>query len=137
MYLFDTNSLSEFIRKKPDPNFQQFIQKVRRSRQSVFISVITTGEIIKGIKTLERRNDFIQAKRYQDWFENEITHYIQNALICDDAVVRIWGQLLAINPHNEVDKLIAATAMVHDLILVTRNTKHIADTGVRFINPFE
>lgn len=142
MYIYDTNSLSELTKRKPNIGMKRFAETVEIYSHPVFISIITVGEIIKGIKILERRNDFAQAKRYQNWLDNDIAYFVNNALPCDENVIKIWGELLAINPQNEVDKLIASTAIVHDFTLdgfnlATRNTKHIIDTPVKFINPFE
>ncbi len=137
MYLYDTNILSELRKPLRNENFTQFIKNVKRAKQQIYISSVTIGELIKGIERLKHKNDFEQAKILQNWFDNEINIFIENAIPFDNDCAEVWGKLVAINPHNEVDKQLVATALVHDLILVTRNVKDIEETGVRFINPFE
>ena len=70
------------------------------------------------------------------WLTQIIERYQQAILEVDLQTVQLWGQLRVPNPHNEIDKLIAATALIHDLTLVTRNTKDFETTGVKLLNPF-
>lgn len=138
MYLYDTNVLSEFRKKQLHPQFKIFLATVQARNEQTFISSLSVGEIIKGIELLKLRNDFSQAEHIQNWFENDLQNFIQTAIPFDNPCAETWGLLMArTGSHNIVDKQLAATAIVHDLILVTRNTKDIATTGVRFINPFE
>lgn len=138
MYLYDTNILSELRKKRINPQAEKFITSVNENNQQVFISSLTIGEIVKGIEVLKKRNDNVQAGHIQAWYETITADFITNTIPFDNACARVWGRLVAHNnAHNSVDLQIAATAIVHDLILVTRNTKDIATTGVTFINPFE
>ncbi len=134
-YLIDTNVLSELRRKQPDPNVVAWMQV--RPRPSLFLSVLTLGEIRKG---LERVEDAKRRQALLDWLEVELRHYFVGRLLdIDAATADRWGRLMAQagRPLPAIDGLLAATALQHDLTLVTRNSKDFADVGVRLINPWE
>jgi hypothetical protein len=134
-YLIDTNVLSELRRKQPDPNVVAWMQV--RPRPSLFLSVLTLGEIRKG---LERVEDAKRKQALLDWLEVELPHYFVGRLLhIDAATADRWGRLMAQagKPLPAIDGLLAATALQHDLTLVTRNGKDFADVGVRLINPWE
>jgi len=132
-YLVDTNVLSELRRKQPQPEVVAWF--TQRPRQTLYLSVLTLGEIRKGIERLE-------AARQQpllDWLEVKLPNYFLGRLLAIDAhTADRWGRLLgsAGRPLPAVDSLLAATALQHDLTLVTRNTADFAGTGVRLINPW-
>ena len=132
-YLVDTNVLSELRRKQPQPEVVAWF--TQRPRQTLYLSVLTLGEIRKGIERLE-------AARQQpllDWLEVELPNYFLGRMLAVDAhTADRWGRLLASagRPLPAVDSLLAATALQHDLTLVTRNTADFAGTGVRLINPW-
>ena len=132
-YLVDTNVLSELRRKQPQPEVVAWF--TQRPRQTLYLSVLTLGEIRKGIERLE-------AARQQpllDWLEVELPNYFLGRLLAVDAhTADRWGRLLASagRPLPAVDSLLAATALQHDLTLVTRNTADFAGSGVRLINPW-
>lgn len=134
-YLIDTNVLSELRRKQADPNVVAWMQV--RPRPSLFLSVLTLGEIRKG---LERVEDAKRKQALLDWLEVELRHYFVGRLLdIDAATADRWGRLMAQagRPLPAIDGLLAATALQHDLTLVTRNSKDFADVGVRVINPWE
>lgn len=134
-YLIDTNVLSELRRKQPDPNVVAWMQV--RPRPSLFLSVLTLGEIRRG---LERVEDAKRRQALLDWLEVELPHYFVGRLLdIDAATADRWGRLMAQagRPLPAIDGLLAATALQHDLTLVTRNSKDFADVGVRLINPWE
>lgn len=134
-YLIDTNVLSELRRKQPDPNVAAWMQV--RPRPSLFLSVLTLGEIRKG---LERVEDTKRKQALLDWLEVELPHYFVGRLLdIDAATADRWGRLMAQagRPLPAIDGLLAATALQHDLTLVTRNSKDFVDVGVRLINPWE
>lgn len=134
-YLIDTNVLSELRRKQPDPNVVAWMQV--RPRPSLFLSVLTLGEIRRG---LERVEDAKRRQALLDWLEVELRHYFVGRLLdIDAATADRWGRLMAQagRPLPAIDGLLAATALQHDLTLVTRNSKDFADVGVRLINPWE
>ena len=132
-YLVDTNVLSELRRKQPQPEVVAWF--TQRPRQTLYLSVLTLGEIRKGIERLG-------AARQQpllDWLEVELPNYFLGRLLAVDAhTADRWGRLLASagRPLPVVDSLLAATALQHDLTLVTRNTADFAGSGVRLINPW-
>ncbi|WP_026470416.1 type II toxin-antitoxin system VapC family toxin [Alkanindiges illinoisensis] len=136
MYLYDTNIVSELTRKNPDVGVMTWIQAAQNNNDACYLSVITLGEIQQGIAKLQRRNDHIQAARFQRWYEQDLMSLAQYTLDFDRNCAEVWGRLMALNPHHPVDNQIAATALIYDLTLVTRNIKDIERTGVKFINPF-
>jgi predicted nucleic acid-binding protein len=134
-WVLDTNVLSELRRKQPDPNVAAWMQV--RPRPSLFLSVLTLGEIRKG---LERVEDAKRKQALLDWLEVELPHYFVGRLFdIDAATADRWGRLMAQagRPLPAIDGLLAATALQHDLTLVTRNSKDFVDVGVRLINPWE
>ena len=127
-YLIDTNVLSELRRKQPDPNVVAWMQA--RPRQSLFLSVLTLGEIRKG---LERVEDAARRQSLLDWLEVELPNYFVGRLLTVDAhTADRWGRLMAQagRPLPAIDGLLAATALQHDLTLVTRNIKDFAGIAV-------
>ncbi len=133
-YLIDTNVLSELRRKQPHAGVVDWMQA--RPRQSLFLSVLTLGEIRKGI---ERIDDAPRKQALTDWLEVELPRYFLGRLLGIDApVADRWGRLIAdtARPLPAIDALLAATALQHDLTLVTRNTKDFVALGVRLINPW-
>lgn len=134
-YLIDTNVLSELRRKQPDPHVVAWLQA--RPRQSLFLSVLTLGEIRKGI---ERVQEQVRKQSLLDWLEVELPNYFVGRVLAIDAhTADRWGRVMAQagRPLPAIDALLAATALQHDLTLVTRNTKDFADLEVRLINPWE
>jgi toxin FitB len=133
-YLIDTNVLSELRRKQPDPNVVAWIQA--RPRQSLFLSVLTLGEIRKG---LERLEDTARKQSLLDWLEVELPNYFLSRVLAVDAhTADRWGRLMAEagRPLPAIDGLLAATALQHDLTLVTRNIKDFSGLEIRLLNPW-
>jgi tRNA(fMet)-specific endonuclease VapC len=137
-YLLDTCVISELVAKQPNPRVLGWIDTV--DADGVYISVITVGEITKGIEKLpnsKRKQELI------DWLENELLIRFQDNLIELDVNILIqWGKLnarLEISGQRApaIDSLIAATALEHELILVTRNVSDFAGTGVELLNPWK
>lgn len=134
-YLIDTNVLSELRRKQPDPHVVAWMQV--RPPPSMFLSVLTLGEIRKGIERIEDGN---RKQALLDWLEMELPHYFVGRLLGIDAqTADRWGRLMASagRPLPAIDGLLAATALQHDLTLVTRNTKDFEGLGVVLINPWQ
>lgn len=133
-YLVDTNVLSELRRKQPQAQVVAWF--AARPPQSLYLSVLTLGEIRKGI---ERLGDPVRQQPLLDWLEVGLPNYFLGRLLVVDAhTADRWGRLLgsAGRPLPAVDSLLAATALQHDLTLVTRNTADFEGTGVRLINPW-
>ncbi len=102
---------------------------------ALFLSVITIGEIAKGIAARER-TDPIAAAALGRWLDGLRNAYARNVLAIDDAVAITWGHMMAQRTLPVSDGLIAATARVHNLTLVTRNVADFAQTGVDVVNPW-
>jgi toxin FitB len=102
----------------------------------VFISVITVGELRRGVELLRHRGDSRQAKRLAKWLEALLGEYQDFILEIDRDIAQLWGRLRVPHPENALDKQIAATALIHDLTVVTRNQADFHKTGVRVLNPF-
>ena len=138
-YLIDTNVISELRRKQPDVNVVALF--AARSTQSLFVSVLTLGEIRKGIETLG--NTSVDAARRQaltDWLEVDLPLFFMGRILSVDLpVTQRWGHLQAQarRPLPAIDSLLAATALQHNLTLVTRNVRDFADLGMNVINPWE
>lgn len=133
-YLVDTNVLSELRRKQPHAQVVAWF--TARPRQSLYLSVLTLGEIRKGI---ERLDDAARQQPLLDWLEVELPNYFLGRLLAVDAhTADRWGRLLgsAGRPLPAVDSLLAATALQHDLTLVTRNTKDFEGLNLRLVNPW-
>jgi predicted nucleic acid-binding protein len=104
-------------------------------KEAFYLSVITLGEIRRGIE-LKRRSDADRAARLEKDLEALIEEYADNILPVDDEVVDLWGRLNCPESLPTTDSLIAATAMAHDLVVVTRNVKDFKRTPVTVVNPF-
>ena len=135
MFLLDTNVISE-VRKggRSDPNVSGWYAGV--SESNLFVSSLTVGEIRKGIELARQRNDIDQAESLEAWLQRVIEGFSGRILDVDAQVADSWGQMSAIRPIPVIDGLLAATAMVHDLTLVTRNVSDVEGLGVRVLNPF-
>ncbi|MFV1983299.1 MAG: type II toxin-antitoxin system VapC family toxin [Thiohalomonadales bacterium] len=137
MFLIDTNVISE-IRKKQKINkgVKQFLKSVIDEKNTLHISVITIGELRRGIELIRHRGDIKQANLLEKWLILILTEYQDNILEIDEDIAQFWGKLRSPHPENALDKLIASTAIIHDLTVVTRNDKYFIQTGVKVLNPF-
>jgi predicted nucleic acid-binding protein len=137
VYLLDTDIVSE-IRKGEKANLgvREFFATASRAAADLYLSVITIGELRQGVERIRYRGDAAQAKRLERWLEQITTTYGPAILAFDEECAHVWGRLRVPNPENPLDKQIAATALIHDLAVVTRNTAHYTPTGVRILNPF-
>jgi hypothetical protein len=137
VYLIDTNVISEVRKRaKADIGVQDFFKQVAKEEAQTFISVITVGELRRGVELIRHRGDMPQANRLEKWLDKLLTEYRDNILSFDQDMAQLWGRLRAPHPENALDKQIAATALVYDLTVVTRNHKDFTRTGVRVLNPF-
>lgn len=133
-YLIDTNVLSELRRKSPDPGVVTWFSQ--RPPATLHLSVLTLGEIRKGIEGV---GDEVRKQTLIDWLETDLpTFFTGRILDVDGAVADRWGRLVAAagRPLPTIDSLLAATALEHDLVLVTRNTKDFAGLPVEVFNPW-
>ena len=135
-YLLDTNVVSE-LRKKShcDANVANWQSSV--PLDSCFISVITQMEIVNGIKAREKKNPQFSAI-LEDWYKSQvIPEFANRTLEITSSIAEKSGEIMAIRTRNTANCLIAGTAFVHGLTLVTRNTSDFSDTGVTLVNPWE
>jgi hypothetical protein len=137
VYLVDTDVISE-ARKgdKANAGVQTFFRTASRDNTPLFLSAITIGELRQGTEIIRQRGDRPQATRLERWLDRVITDYADSILSFDEETAHIWGRLRVPHPENPLDKQIAATALIYDLIVVTRNSGHYEPTGVRLMNPF-
>lgn len=137
MYLIDTNVISEARkRSKANKGVQAFFKQVIKEQTPVYISVVTLGELRRGVELIRHRGDVRQAHQLERWLETLLADYQDYILDIHQNIAQLWGRLRVPYPENSLDKQIAATALIYDLTVVTRNHKDFASTGVQLLNPF-
>jgi hypothetical protein len=132
-FLLDTNVLSETRKKAPDPGVISFLKSIDSA--SLFLSVLTVGELRKGVAA-KMRTDPVAAKSFSAWVEGIEIGFTGHILDVDAATARLWGEWSGDRPRPVVDTLLAATAAVHSLTLVTRNTRDFSGIPVKLHNPW-
>ena len=137
MYLIDTNVISE-MRKGARANLgvRDFFATAVSEGLPAYVSVVTIGELRRGVELIRHRGDIGQAGTLDVWLAQILVEYQDCILEFGEEAAQVWGRLRVPHPENALDKQIAAIALVHDLTVVTRNDKDFARTGVRFRNPF-
>jgi len=138
VFVLDTNVVSE-LRKvaigKADPNVVTWAQTARAA--NFFLSVITVMEVEIGVLQIERR-DKRQGSMLRVWLEQQILPQFQGRILpVDSAVAKRCAKLHVPNPQADRDALIAATGLVHGLVVVTRNVADFRSSGVAVFNPWE
>ena len=137
-YLIDTNVISELRKNsKANPGVLQFFQQAIDRAAPLYLSVITIGELRRGVELIRYRGDRSQAERLENWLQAVLADYTDHILDFTALEAQVWGKLRVPHPQNALDKQIAATALTCGLTLVTRNVKDFAETGVSLLNPFE
>lgn len=137
-YLLDTCVISELIKKKPNPNVVKWISDIEEA--NLFISVLTMGELQKGIEKLSESR---KKDKLLKWITHDMKKRFQNKIIDFDLhTAVIWGKIQAKSEMSgqklpAIDSLIAATGISHDLIVVTRNITDMKSTGAELFNPWE
>jgi predicted nucleic acid-binding protein len=131
--LLDTNVVSE-IRRGRDPHVRAWAAAVQDVE--LHLSVMTLGEIRKGIELLRGR-DPPQAEVFARWLAELHTRFAERIVPIDAHIAEEWGRINAAATRNTVDSLIAATARVHGLVVVTRNTDDFEGCGVPLLNPWQ
>jgi predicted nucleic acid-binding protein len=138
VYLIDTTVISESRkRSKADSGVQAFFRQVAEQDTRVFISVVTVGELRRGVELIRHRGDRRQATQLEKWLGQLLGDYEDRVLDITADIGQLWGRLRVPYPENALDKQIAATALIYDLTVVTRNHKDFSKTGVRLLNPFK
>lgn len=133
-YLIDSNVLSELRKPKRVEQVAAWFRSVPPSE--LFTSVLVMAELRRG-SLLIRRRDIASADRLDEWIAELHSAFGARVLPVSSLVADRWADLSVPDPVPVIDGLLAATAMVHDLTLVTRNTKDVARTGVKLFDPFE
>ena len=137
MYLLDTNVISE-IRKgqRANSGVQAFFQRVISNGDRLWLSAVTIGELRRGIELIRRRNDATQALQLEHWLEQILSEYQDHIIGVDADTAQLWGRLRVPHHEHELDKLIAASALLYDLTVVTRTVDDFSGTGAKLLNPF-
>ena len=133
MFLLDTNVLSALRRRGRNPEAVRWVAAQRTT--DLYVSVVTVGEIERGIMQQERRNPPF-ASELATWLDRVLAWYGDRVLPFDISTAKRWGRLSATLGHDSADLLIAATALEHGLAVVTRNVRHFVPTGVPTVSPF-
>jgi hypothetical protein len=134
-FLLDTNVISEIRkRERADPNVARWVAQT--PVKDIGTSVVVLAELRRGIE-LKRRSDPGQAEALDRWHAQMRTRLGDRVLAIDEPIADVWAHFGIPDPIPFVDGLLAATAKVHALTLVTRNTADVARTGISVLNPFE
>lgn len=134
-YLLDTNVVSETIRRQQNKLVIGWLEQI--PGEALFVSVLTLGELRKGIETLADKK---RREKLRLWLEHELPAWFEERVLpVDLAVAERWGRLLAevSRPVPAIDSLLAATALHYELRLVTRNTGDFDYPGLEVINPWQ
>jgi predicted nucleic acid-binding protein len=133
-FLLDTNVVAE-LRKgsRANAKVREWMRTV--DDQALYLSVLVIGELRQGIERVRGR-DPIASANLDRWLHELVENYEDRVLPVDVAIADRWGRLNVPDPISAVDGLLAATAIVHQLTLVTRNVRDIERTGVRYVDPF-
>jgi toxin FitB len=132
-YLLDTDVLSAIRKKVRDINLENWFSQ--NGSADLYLSVVTIGEIERGI-VRQKTVDPEFAGDLSLWLDTVVTRYEQRILPLTTNIARRWGKLSGELGHNGADLMIAATALEHNLAVVTRNTRHFEPAKVALINPF-
>ncbi len=133
-FLIDTNVLSELRKQqRTNPGVKQWFDSV--AGDSLYLSVLVVGEIRNGIERLRYR-DPIAANNLEAWLLRVETDMAERILPVTSNIADRWGRINSPTPLPAIDSLLAATALEHNLVLVTRNIVDVERTGVRCLNPF-
>ena len=133
-YLIDTNVLSELRKRQPDAQVVRWMAE--RPATTLYLSVLTLGELRKGVEGLMQE---ARKRRLLDWLEVELPAYFAGRIVSVDAAVADrWGRLLsqARRPLPAIDSLLAAMALAHGLTLVTRNLKDFQYPDLQVLDPW-
>lgn len=133
-YLLDTNVVSEGRKSRPDPNVTMWMHSAPRN--NLYVSALVIGELRRGVELLYRR-DRQRANALDFWLQGILNEYVDRILPVTAEIAEEWGRMGVPDPIPAVDGMIAATAKIHRMTLVTRDTGRLAQYGVTLFNPFE
>lgn len=136
-FLLDTNVLSDLVKPRPSASLRAWLE--RRDEESLYLSVLTLGEIRQGIESA--RADRKRGAKLEQALADLRARFTGRVLDVDGIVAETWGELngrarMHGTPIAVIDGLIAATAIAHRLVVVTGNARHFAPTGARVFDPF-
>jgi len=134
-YLIDTDVIAETIKNQPDKSVIEWLEQV--PSEALFVSVITIGELRKGIEGLADKE---RKEKLRVWLEHDFTGWFTGRILSiDHKVADRWGRILSVTGHSvpALDGLVAATALAHNLRLVTRNARNYSFAGLDAINLWE
>jgi len=137
-YMLDTCVISELVTKKPNPKVVEWVDSL--DTEDIHLSVITIGEIIKGIEKLPESK---RKQELRDWLKQDLLSRFQGKILAlDTNIIVEWGGLTARletagQKMPAIDSLIAATALAHEMTLVTRNVSDFEAAGIKIANPWE
>jgi len=134
-WLIDTNALSELKKRRPHPGVVRWFDE--RPSESLHLSVLTLGELRKGIEAMPEGQ---RKASFRNWLEIDLPEYFAGRILAIDArAADRWGRLCAEagRPLPAIDSLLAATALIHDLTLVTRNLTDFNLPGLTVVNPWD
>ena len=137
-YLIDTSVILELVRPKPDVAVLDWFANT--PDDALFLSALTLGEIRKGVEKLTRSDDTQRREKLRLWLEHDLRDWFGPRILpIGPDVADHWGRLLAQagRPVPAIHSLLAATALQHDLRLVTRNTRDFDYAGLEVVNPWE
>ncbi|MDI6028705.1 type II toxin-antitoxin system VapC family toxin [Corticibacterium sp. UT-5YL-CI-8] len=134
MFLIDTMVLSEGFKPNRDANAIAWLEA--NADKTLFLSVLSVGEIARGIRKIEDREPQ-RAGQYRRWLDSVLADYDANILPLTVPIMKRWGVLTFEVGNTAPDLLIAATALEHNLTLVTRNIRDVQNTGVKLLNPYD
>jgi toxin FitB len=134
-FLIDTNVLSE-MRKQARANAGVRRWATQNRESDLFLSTLVIGEIRRGIEGVRAR-DPVQARSLDAWLATVVASFGLRILPVTVEIADVWGRISVPDRLPEIDGLLAATAIAHHFILVTRNTRDVARTGVKLLNPFD
>ena len=133
-FLIDTNVISELRKgRRANANVREWLRSVDGA--ALYLSVLVIGELRAGVEGV-RRHDPSGAANLDRWLHDLLDSYQDRILPIDAAVAERWGRMNVPDPVSAVDGLLAATALVHALTLVTRNVRDVKRTGVQHLDPF-
>lgn len=137
MHLIDTNVISEARKKrKANRGVIEFLEHAAEQNEATYLSAVTIGELRRGVELIRHRGDVQQARLLEAWLAVVVDQYADNILAFDAEAAQVWGRLRVPCPEHELDKQIAAIALVNNLAVVTRNGADFSGAGVRLKNPF-
>jgi predicted nucleic acid-binding protein len=137
VYLVETDVISNARKHaRANPGVRQFLRDAATQGVSLFLSAVTIGELRQGVAMVRHRGDLAQATRLARWLGTITREYADAILAFDEEIAQIWGKLRVPHAENPLDRQIAATALMYDLTVVTRNVAHHQPTGAAVLNPF-